>query len=259
MKKISIIVVVLIFFVIANSVYANTVLDKIGSDDLAALNYLGEWSIETFCIKAEGRCIGKESLSSTTLMKIYADNTIEFVNSNGDVDYLNWEIIDNVFFVKDPEFGNYTLVYDESDNIIEDNDDYKLTWYQENPLIIKYNQIFEIPSQKDYEGKWSLIGLGSGDVFRDAVFFKMEGSVQISGNGELSLMINNDSENNVPFELKEGKIESVFPDYIAENVDKIATFTLLSDGILLMSFETDGNSTLTLAFEREAPKPTELE
>lgn len=262
MRKLYVVVFVLIFGLFANSVYAYAgvnIGDNIESIELDVIKYLGKWSIDTFCIKAEGRCIDKENLSSSTVMQIYADGNVEFDMVNGDVGYLRWEIIDDAFVVKDPEFGDYKLVHNENDNIVEDNNDFKTTWYQEDAFEIKADQNIKNPAINDYKGRWTLVGLGSDDVFRKAVFFEMEGLVEVSEKEELSLTINGDTQNNVPFELKEGKIHAVFSDGSDEDTGKPAVFTLLLDGTLLMSFETETGQTLILAFERETPKPTELE
>ena len=260
MKKFSFLFAALALMSIVCSAFAENDLSNPPAIDEAAEDYLGKWYMYGLCYGKT--CIPVGNSGDEAILEMNTDYTMSLYNASDkdNPDTYNWYVEDGVVYYLEEdkareEFTARKLEINENGELVMGDETVYVTYTRENPVIYGSGEMKEDAKIEDFVGEWDLYSMKDEEVTFPVALLGLFGKLVVKEDNTLDFEMGEDSEKDIAFELKDGKISGTLKD--EEGKDNQFEITYHADGSLVMSISmTDEASELELIYVHEEQMPS---
>ena len=203
--------------------------------------YLGTWQVEKICVKDD--CIDIASMGIKSSMTFNTDNTAVLTEEGEQPITSQWYMENGAaYFVMTGENDTVTrgpMSIDENGSLVIKLDELSTYYTREAAVVPGTGDVEANAVIDDFLGEWFLQGILTDNGMIPGQLLGMTGNLTIGEKGITYVMFDQTIGQEVPFELKDGKISVDF-EAQDENGNTVKTTSILeyhNDNTLLMSDE----------------------
>ena len=219
--------------------------------------YLGTWQVEKICVQDD--CIDIASMGIKSSMTFNTDNTAVLTEEGEQPITSQWYMENGAaYFVMTGENNTVTrgpISIDENGSLVIIMDTLSTYYTREAAVVPGTSELKSEAVLDDYLGEWFLQGILTDSGMLPGNLLGLTGTVTITNNGITYVLYDQTIGQDVPYELKDGKISVEFEtqDENGNTVKNTSTLEYHNDNTLLIS-EDSGNTaenTGSLVFVRQ--------
>ena len=227
-------------------------------DEAEAQPYLGTWLVDKVCVKED--CMDIASLGVQSTMTFNTDNTAVLEEQGQKPLTSQWYMENGSAYFVFSEDNSGPMIIDENGSlVITSSSDVTTSYVREAAPVPGTAELKADAAAADFLGEWFLDGILTNDGMLPANLLGLTGTLTVSESSISFVMANQPVYTELPYELKDGKLQVVVEgkDEAGKTVTETQIFEYHTDNTVLMTSESDqaADNSGYMVFVREAVLP----